>query len=280
MKDVVQATWLHSELEKNQANYIIVDTRFQLADPGAGKIAYEKGHLPGAFYVDLEQDLSSSIREHGGRHPLPNIGDLALKLGNIGISKDAKVVVYDDLTGMVASRFWWLLKHLGHEEVAVLNGGFSAWVKEGYELTTDIPKTEPKTFQVQLSDDFSFVKASDVFENLNNKDRILIDSRELNRFKGKEEPIDPIAGHIPGAINYFWKDVLMNDGTWKESEELLNHFSGLPKSKEIIVYCGSGISACPNVLALKKAGFSNVKLYSGSWSDWITHKDYPIETTD
>jgi thiosulfate/3-mercaptopyruvate sulfurtransferase len=280
MEDVVQAKWLHNELRNNQANYVIVDTRFQLADSKAGRIAYEKGHLPGAFYVDLEQDLSSPISEHGGRHPLPNVGVLALKLGNIGIDKDTKVVVYDNQGGMVASRFWWLLKHLGHKEVALLDGGFSAWVKEGYEVTTNIPEIEPKAFHIQLNEEFSFVDASEILEKLNDKERILIDSRELNRYKGIEEPIDPIAGHIPGAINYFWKDVLSNDGMWKESEELVNHFSDLPKSKEIIVYCGSGVSACPNVLALKKAGFSNVKLYSGSWSDWITHKDYPIETAD
>jgi thiosulfate/3-mercaptopyruvate sulfurtransferase len=178
---------------------------------------------------------------------------------------------------MVASRFWWLLKHLGHSSVAILDGGYSKWVREGYEVTKSIPVTTPKPFLVQVSDEWGWVNPHQVKGKLNQTDTLLIDSREVNRYLGLEEPIDPVAGHLPGAVNYFWKDVLTEDGIWKGSEDLKTHFSAVPHSKEIIVYCGSGVSACPNILALKKAGYSNVLLYAGSWSDWITYDNYPIE---
>ncbi|WP_332695028.1 sulfurtransferase [Halalkalibacter lacteus] len=277
MDDIVKAEWIHNELKKSEQDYVVIDVRFHLANAEAGYQDYLKGHLPEAIYVDLEKDLSSSIREHGGRHPLPNLGELAKKLGEIGIGNDTNVVVYDDQGGMVAARFWWLLKHLGHSEVAILDGGYSKWLNEGYEVTKSIPVKPPKLFSVKVNEEWQWVDARHVKERLNQVDTFVIDSREANRYLGFEEPIDPIAGHIPGAVNYFWKDVLTEEGLWKESEQLKIDFSGVPHSKEIIVYCGSGVSACPNVLALKKAGYSNVKLYAGSWSDWITHENYPIE---
>ncbi len=277
VEDIVKAKWLYDELQEKRNEYTIVDVRFHLADPEAGKKEYLEGHLPGAVYLDLNKDLSSSISEHGGRHPLPDFDELAEKLGKIGIDNDTKVVVYDDQGGMVASRFWWLMKHLGHSEVAILDGGYSKWLSEGYEITTSIPVKTASTFTPHINEEWTWVDASQVKEKLNQSGTIIIDSRETNRYLGLEEPIDPIAGHIPGAVNYFWKDVLDKDGSWKEAEELQQNFSDIPPSKEIIVYCGSGVSACPNILALKRAGYENVKLYAGSWSDWITHEDYPIE---
>ncbi|MFC0472408.1 sulfurtransferase [Halalkalibacter kiskunsagensis] len=276
MDDIVKVEWLQKELKKSEHNYVIIDVRFQLANPEAGKQVYKEAHIPEAVYIDLENDLSSAVREHGGRHPLPDLNEFAEKLGRIGIGKDTNVIVYDDQGGMVASRLWWLLKHLGHSNVAILDGGFSKWVSKGYEVTKNIPVNTSKTFLVQISDEWAYVNANQVKERLNHPDTVLIDSRESNRYFGWEEPIDTIAGHIPGAVNYFWKNVLNENGLWKDNEELKENFSEVLHSKEIIVYCGSGVSACPNVLALKKAGYSNVKLYAGSWSDWITHEDFPI----
>ncbi|GAE25199.1 thiosulfate sulfurtransferase [Halalkalibacter wakoensis JCM 9140] len=276
MEDIVKAEWLHEQLQKGSSDYIIIDTRFSLADPQAGKNLYKVGHLPGAIYVDLDKDLSSEVTLHGGRHPLPDKNELVKKLGQWGIGEKTSVVVYDDQGGMVASRFFWLLKHFGHEHVALLDGGYSNWVSKGFPVTTDTPAQSPKTFRAKLNPEWSTVDARQVKEKLFDPNTILVDSREPNRYLGIEEPIDAIAGHIPGALNYFWKEVLNEKGEWKKEAELKHLFSSLPNDKEMIVYCGSGVSACPNVIALKKAGFSNVKLYSGSWSDWITHANYPV----
>ncbi|TWI55883.1 sulfurtransferase [Halalkalibacter nanhaiisediminis] len=278
MDDIVKVKWLYNELKEKKNNLVIVDARFHLADPEAGKKDYFDGHIPEAVHVDLKDDLSSLIKEHGGRHPLPDLNELAEKMGNIGIGDDTNVVVYDDQGGMMASRFWWLMKRLGHNKVGILDGGYSKWLAEGYEITKDIPRTKPKTITPEINEKWEWVDASYVKERLHNPDTILIDSREANRYLGIEEPIDRVAGHIPGAVNHFWKDVLKSDGSWKNTEEIRKNFSDVPLDKEIIVYCGSGISACPNILALKKAGYANVKLYSGSWSDWITHENYPIES--
>ncbi|NEU32017.1 sulfurtransferase [bacterium LRH843] len=277
VENIVTTTWVHDELKQTKKDYAIIDVRFNLADPTAGEKAFAKGHMPGAVYVDLEKDLSSAQTKHGGRHPLPDFKELAEKLGSIGIGNDTNVIVYDDQGGMFASRFWWLLNRLGHSKVAVLDGGFSKWVSDGYEVTDSIEKKTPKPFALKENGDWALLEASDVKEKLNDPNTIIIDSREPNRYLGLEEPIDPIAGHIPGAVNYFWKNVLNEDGLWKDSDEVKRHFADVDRSKEVIVYCGSGVSACPNILALKRAGYSDVRLYAGSWSDWITHKDYPVE---
>ncbi|MDT8861279.1 sulfurtransferase [Alkalihalobacillus sp. MEB130] len=277
MNRIVTAEWLHSELEKQSAAYVIVDTRFQLGNPDVGRVSYLEGHLPGAIYVDLEKDLSSAVSKHGGRHPLPNIDTLIAKFEKWGIGNESKLIVYDDQGGMFASRFWWLCHYLGHDDVAILDGGYSSWLEKGYDVITEIPVPSQKTFSLQVNDNEVLADAAYVKERLHNTETVLLDSRELARYLGKEEPIDPIAGHIPGAVHYFWKDVLDDKGNWKRKEELKKHFANIPQTKEVIVYCGSGVSACPNILALKEAGFSNVKLYSGSWSDWITYEDYPIE---
>lgn len=254
---------------------VIVDCRFRLGDPTAGFNAYQQSHLPGAFYLDLEKDLSSPIGTHGGRHPLPDLDRFVSKLGEIGVDSEARVVVYDDLFGMMASRLSWLLHYLGHTNVQLLDGGWQKWVELGYPTTDRVPSPRPTTFipniQPQLLAD-----RSEVLEKLNSEQTILIDSREEIRYRGEKEPIDPIAGHIPSAHNYFWQGVVKSSGEWKSPEELVEHFKDLPKDKELIVYCGSGVSATPNYFALKEIGYPQVKLYSGSWSDWITYPDSPI----
>jgi thiosulfate/3-mercaptopyruvate sulfurtransferase len=280
MQNIVSTEWLAEEIQSNNKKLVIVDTRFNLSDIEEGYRHYLEGHLPSAVYIDLEKDLSASIAKHGGRHPLPNVDMLAIRLGDLGISNDSKVVIYDDQGGMVASRLWWLLNYIGVSNAAVLDGGWKKWTSENKPVTTVVPHPSPKTFIPQLNHEFRWVDHVEVKEKLNQPDTILIDSRENPRYLGEFEPIDPIAGHIPGAKNYFWKDVLNEEGSWQKREELIVHFSDIPLSKEVIVYCGSGVSACPNILALKEAGYSNIKLYAGSWSDWISYSDNPVAVGD
>lgn len=274
MKYLVNTNWLKENL--NDPNVRVVDCRFQLGKPEAGLQAYVSEHIPGAVYFDLEKDLSSEVKEHGGRHPLPNVNEIVDKLSSAGISQQTKVVVYDSENGMIASRFWWLLKYLGHEEVYILDGGLPAWKEQDYPLTVDIPVIETVNFIPNVQD--SMLVEMDEVRNRKDESLIfLMDSRDRSRFQGDHEPIDKKAGHIPGAKNYFWKDVLSGEGKWKSASELQQHFKDVSKDSEIIVYCGSGVSACPNVLSLQELGYDNVKLYIGSWSDWISYPENPIE---
>ena len=267
-----------AELEKSlsASDIIPVDVRFQLNDPEAGRSAYEKSHIPGAVYLDLKEDLSGKAEQHGGSHPLPDREKLAGKLGNLGIAQDTTVVIYGESNDMFSARCLWLFRHLGHEKAYILDGGWSEWVKQENKVTTEIPNYSPKTFTLgQPKEDT--VDISDVKQKVSEESAVLIDSRARERYLGKTEPLYEKAGHIPGAKNYFWKEVLDDEGNWKSLKELEHHFSDLPKDEEIIVSCGSGVSACPNVLALKQAGFKNVKLYHGSFSDWISYEDNPVE---
>lgn len=276
MENIVSTEWLASEMERKNKELVIVDTRFNLSNPEEGYKQYLEGHLPGAVYVDLEKHLSAQIDKHGGRHPLPDVNILAKKLGELGISNDSKVVIYDDQGGMIASRLWWLLHYIGVSDPAVLDGGWKKWTSENKLITNVTSQPSPKTLLPLINNDWKWVDHLEVKKKLNHPDTILIDSRENPRYLGEFEPIDSVAGHIPSAKNYVWKNVLNEEGRWKEREELITHFSEVPLSKEVIVYCGSGVSACPNILALKEAGYSNVKLYAGSWSDWISYPTNPV----
>jgi len=265
---------LKRRLENKQNNTVIIDVRFQLNDPDAGRKTYLEGHIPGAVYLDLNRDLSGKVEKHGGSHPLPDIDILAAKIGQIGIDHETKVIIYDQDNDMFAARCWWLLHYMGHEKVYLLDGGLTAWVEAGNETTTELPKLEVKEFEPELLAD-EVVDIVDVKER--NEETILIDSRAKERYLGKSEPMYKKAGHIPGAKSFFWKGVLTADGSWKSQEELERHFAELPKDTEVIVSCGSGVSACPNIIALKKAGYQNVKLYPGSFSDWISYDENEIE---
>ncbi|WP_047980975.1 sulfurtransferase [Ornithinibacillus contaminans] len=268
------------EIISNPKNdVVIVDARFQLHDSDAGKRDYDEGHLPSAIYFDLEKDLSAVPNEHGGNHPLPAITMLATKLGNAGIDQQTTVIVYDQGNDMFAPRFWWLLHYLGHDAVYILEGGYARWVAEGNMVTKEVPVHEPKSFIPSVRHD-EVVHIEQVKGKLTSDEAILIDSRSKERYLGKTEPLYKKAGHIPGAKNYFWMDVLDEEGNWKNKAALEQHFANLDKKSEIIVSCGSGVSACPNVVALKMAGYTNVKLYPGSFSDWISYEDNRIETED
>jgi thiosulfate/3-mercaptopyruvate sulfurtransferase len=290
MSTIVSLTWLAERLidikSKDMlgpSDLIVVDCRYSLGQPKSGREAFAEGHIPGAVYLDLEQDLSGPKSKHGGRHPLPDLGAFTLMLGKIGIDDTATVVAYDDQGGAMASRFWWMLHFLGHSNVFILDGGYSQWKAAGYPTDNLIqpiyirPNPRERSFKPHVQSHL-LVSVNEVKDKLGQSDTVLIDSREERRYLGLEEPIDPVAGHIPGAINYFWKDSLNEKGQWKNTEQQAERFINIPKDKELIVYCGSGVTACPNFVALKEAGYENVKLYSGSWSDWVSYEDNPVAT--
>lgn len=279
MSFLVSVDQLANMIKNKEENIVVIDVRFQLTNPDAGKDAYLEEHIPGAVYLDLNKDLSGEVKEHGGSHPLPEREELASKLGQLGIDQETTVVIYEEQNGMFSSRCLWLLHDLGHEKAYILDGGLTKWKEENNEVSTDIPKTEKKTFKLDSIHNET-VNMQDVKQKMKEKSAILIDSRSRERYLGNTEPLYTKAGHIPGAKNYFWKDVLNEDGIWRTEKELEDHFAELPKDKEIIVSCGSGVSACPNILALKRAGFKNIKLYPGSFSDWISYNDNQLETKE
>jgi thiosulfate/3-mercaptopyruvate sulfurtransferase len=276
MRNIVDSQWLAARLY--ESDIVIADCKFDLADPEAGQQAYDREHIPGAFYFHMEKDLSGPKGAHGGRHPLPSIEQLSRKLSKAGIDDKITVIAYDDQGGAMASRFWWLLHYLGHRQTYILNGGFSKWKAGGYPVTSEAPVVlAPRSFQPnpQL---YKLITMEEVKQRLGKTETILIDSREENRYRGIEEPIDKTAGHIPGAVNDFWKNGLDDGGGWAEADMQRRRFAHIDSDKEVIVYCGSGITACPNVIALEEAGFGNVKLYAGSWSDWISYPENAIAT--
>lgn len=276
MSYVIRVDRLKEKINNESENLVIVDVRFELTDPDAGRKMYLNEHIPNAVYLDLNRDLSGKVAKHGGSHPLPDIQSFTKKIGNIGIDQDTMVVIYDQENDMFAARLWWLLHYLGHEKVYILEGGIKKWKEAGSSVTSQIPFLKPKKFIPSIREGET-VTVEDVKEKVENGKAILIDSRHRNRYLGIEEPLYSKAGHIPGAVNYFWKDVFNEDGTWKDNEQLNMHFSSLPKDAEIIVSCGSGVSACPNILALKSLRYQDVKLYPGSFSDWISYSENDIE---
>ncbi|MGL5313602.1 MAG: sulfurtransferase [Peptostreptococcaceae bacterium] len=277
MKNLVTTNWLKENI--NNDNIVIIDCRFDLMDKEYGRKTYEKAHIKGAQRIDIETQLSTVVEEHGGRHPLPSIEELEETFKNIGINNDSIVVSYDegDLAG--ASRLWWILKYLGHEEIYVLDGGIELFEKLGGETTTHINEINKGNFTAKVNGsmrvDMYYVK-----ERINNEKVALIDSREFKRYIGEFEPVDKKAGHIPGAQNYFWMNILQKEDdilTLKNSDDLKVQFESLSNYEEVIVYCGSGITACPNSLALNEVGI-NHKVYAGSFSDWISYSDNKVET--
>ncbi|MAT44407.1 MAG: sulfurtransferase [Anaerolineaceae bacterium] len=268
-------------LEKhiNDPDWVIIDCRFELSDPSWGKKMYLEDHIPNAFFADLDLDLSSPKRPGTGRHPLPDITHLVNKFSCWGITEKTQVIVYDHMSGAFSARLWCLLRYLGHNNVAVLDGGCTAWKNENRPISKTIPSFKNTTFTPNIHPEL-FVTARELEQKLNNSNLLLIDSRADKRYKGIEEPIDRIAGHIPHAVNHFHQDNINEEGYFKSDQELRVIFNKLSKqdinSKEIIVYCGSGVTSCLNLVALQKIGFKNGKLFLGSWSEWIEDPSRPI----
>lgn len=279
MTSFVSTNWVAEQLEKQNNKLKIVDTRFTLSNPNQGRQQYATAHLPNAVYLDLEQDLSGPVKTHGGRHPLPDRTKFTQKLGSLGFEENSHVVIYDQ-DGMVASRLWWLLQWVGLTSVYVLDGGWKRWLKEKRPTEHGKPYIVETEFQAKENPSFQPVNGKTILEKIHSANTFIIDSREQSRYLGLFEPIDRKSGHIPTALNYDWKALFHEEGKWKSIKELNEHFKTLKKDAEIIVYCGSGVSACPNVLALKEIGFENVALYPGSWSDWISYEDNPISVKE
>ena len=261
----------------NDADWRVFDCRHQLSDPGYGEKAYAAGHLPGAFFLHLDRDLSGLKTGKNGRHPLPDPQQLAVKLGAAGVSQQTQVVVYDDAGGMMAGRLWWLLRWLGHDKVAVLDGGIGQWLKEGRPLSSEIPTSKPADFSVVQRD--WVVSADDVLANIERGEFCVIDARAPDRFRGENETMDPVGGHIPGARNRFFRDNLDADGYFRSAAELRNDYLGLLAGVEpaqVVMQCGSGVTACHNLLAMEIAGLHGAKLYAGSWSEWCSDPARPV----
>lgn len=257
-----------------QPGLVVLDCRFWLMDKARGRKEYLVGHIPGAHYLDPEQDLSSpQIPGVTGRHPLPHPEVIASTMRAAGVSSDTQVVVYDQSTGAFAARAWWLLRWLGHNQVAVLNGGFGAWAAEGRVTDNQWYPPSHGTIQVQLRHDMTLERqgvaalASGIY-----------DSRDYKRFTGETEPIDPVAGHISGAVCLPHAENNLDTGYWKSPEDLQRRFANVVPSSagQPVFYCGSGLTACHNILAYKVATGQDALLYPGSWSEWIHY--YPAET--
>lgn len=242
-------------------------------DPDAGRRAYGTGHLPGAVYFHLDTDMSGPVQQHGGRHPLPDIAEVSAKLGAMGIGPGTPVVAYDE-SGAYAARFWWLMRYLGHDEVAVLDGGFKAWVAKGLTVTAEAPAPSPKSFTARPRPEM-VASVNDVRDRA--PGQALIDARSPERFRGEPSPLDTKSGHIPGAVNRFWQESLRPDGTWRVAEEQATRFDGLPQGPDAIHSCGSGVTACANLLAMEIAGIRGARLYVGSWSDWCSYPENEVE---
>lgn len=270
---LISAETLHHYLD--DPDWRIVDCRFQLDDPEAGRRAYQENHIPGALYVHLDEDLSGPIIPgQTGRHPLPAVDEATALFSRLGIDKDVQVVVYDDKGGAIAARLWWMLRWLGHEAVAVLDGGLSVWDAKGFPLDSELPAIPPRTFIPQ--EQAGWILHADQVEAIREQDEwVLIDSRTPERYRGEHEPIDPVAGHIPGARNAPHPATTQEEGTYRSPGELREHFSEVTDrqpAERTVFYCGSGVTACRNILAYKIAGLGDARLYPGSWSEWITRE--------
>jgi thiosulfate/3-mercaptopyruvate sulfurtransferase len=262
----------------NNPNWIIIDCRFSLADTEAGAKAYRHGHIPNARYAHLDKDLSSQITDFTGRHPLPNFSLLAKKLGAWGVTNNSQVIAYDDAGGAFAGRLWWLLRCMGHDKVAVLNGGIKQWQKQGLPVTTTLPAVKPTVFRAYL-DDSAWLNAIQVQNGTARKTVCLIDARTPERYRGEQEPIDPVAGHIPSALNRAFQLNLDSNGLFLAPEQLHKQFKqliGTTAPEQVVHYCGSGVTACHNLLAMEHAGLTGSRLYAGSWSEWIRNKNRTV----
>lgn len=259
----------------------IVDCRFNLMDTGKGREEFLQGHIPGAVYAHLDDDLASPVTPESGRHPLPDVDTFVSTLVNWGIDNESQVVVYDHGSGAIAARLWWLLRWLGHEKVAVLDGGFAAWEAAGGALATDVTLSRSEGFRA-VPDATMIVTTDEIAQALETGGRLdLVDARDAARFRGEVEPIDPVAGHIPGARNLPFSQCSNADGTWLPADKLKAAWKQLvPEGPErpLIAMCGSGVTACHLLISARLAGRAEPRLYVGSWSEWIRDDRRPVET--
>ncbi len=259
----------------------VVDARFSLADPQSGAQLYAQGHLPGALYADLNRDLSDLGRTGHGRHPLPDSEAFAARLGEWGIGPDTRVVVYDAGDGsMAAARLWWLLRLIGHAHVRVLDGGFAAWQAAGLPVTTELPQVTALPPYPGHFDRSQIASAEQVQARLKHAPGWLIDARAGERFRGEVEPLDPVAGHVPGAVNRPFA-LNVQDGRLRPADDLraaLQPLLGTHAPEEVVLMCGSGVTACHLLLAMEAAGLEGARIYADSWSGWVSDPSRPVAT--
>ncbi|MFT4517757.1 MAG: thiosulfate/3-mercaptopyruvate sulfurtransferase [Halioglobus sp.] len=250
-------------------SYRVFDCRFSLADPGEGLSQYEKGHVPGAYYLDLNRDLASPPQEHGGRHPLPDPELFAAMLAGYGVGPETEVVAYDDSRFGFAARLWWMMRSLGYTPPRLLNGGYRGFLLAGGEPETVVPEASP----IEVAAGAVFSGSCDIegLGEAQEQGALLVDSREARRYEGLEEPIDPVAGHIPGAINRPWQGITDDDARAQGNEYLQQHWGDALNAEKLVVYCGSGVTACVNLFSLALLGREDATLYAGSWSDWCSY---------
>lgn len=260
---------------------LLLDCSVDLADRSAGRRAYEAGHIPGAFHVDLEKTLSGKPTGKNGRHPLPSKEDFVQAMAALGASNQTQIVAYDNVGGMCAARLWWMLRWVGHSAAAVLDGGPAAWVAAGQPLSTTVSAPERQGDFNLRSTLVSTIDYEGMKANVESRQKQVLDARMSDRFQGENETLDPIGGHIPGARNRFFRDNLAADGSLKSAEQLRQEFAALTDGRpasEVINQCGSGVSACHNLLAMEVAGLKGAALYPGSWSEWSAQPGAPIAT--
>lgn len=273
VKTIIDAHSLHQRL--SDAALVVVDTRFNLMDVDEGRTAYLDAHIPGAVYAHLDDDLSGPPLTDSGRHPLPSPESLRALFSRLGVSAETQVVAYDQRDGMVAARLWWLLRYMGHDAVAVLDGGFKAWTAAGFATASGAESRATSAFHGEPRRDW-LVTVDEVPAV-----RRLVDARDPRRYRGEHEPLDAVAGHIPGAVNHFYADNLDDQGCFLSPEALAQRFADTlagAHAGEAVYYCGSGVTACHDLLAASHAGLPPGRLYVGSWSEWCSDPQRPVAT--
>ena len=272
---------LHTAIKCNTC--IVVDCRFDLSDPGSGYQGYLEAHIPGAIYAHLDDDLSSPVTAKSGRHPLPDADKFAVFLARSGWQPGTSLVAYDNMGGAFAARLWWLMKYFGHDCAALLDGGFTAWHSAGYELESgrvSKSSTTPASFNASSE---MVVATTEILDGLGKHGRALVDVRASERYSGALEPIDSVAGHIPGSVNYPLQLNLTQNGRFKPAQQIREGLLGLSKgleAKDVLYMCGSGVTACHTLFAAELAGLNGSKLYAGSWSEWIRDQSRPVESVN
>jgi thiosulfate/3-mercaptopyruvate sulfurtransferase len=275
MKPLIRTNQLQALLNSG-ANVLICDCRFDLAQVSAGREAYAKGHIPGAIYVDLDIDLSGSKTGTNGRHPLPDPDAWATTRQRLGIAPDSHVIAYDSQGAAFASRLWWMLRATGHDKVQVLDGGLDAWKGQ---ISTAIIAPAPLPKKPESVSYKGLVLVDEIVDNLPSQRRTIVDARSPDRFHGQNETLDPVGGHIPGSLNHFFKSNL-EGSTFKSPEILRKEYAellGTSHASDVIHSCGSGVTACVNLLAMEQAGLAGSLLYAGSWSEWCADPKRPVE---
>lgn len=259
--------------------WVVVDCRFDLTNPPKGEALYLESHIPGARYADLDRDLSGDKTGRNGRHPLPTAEQMRERFGALGISPGKQVVVYDADSGMLAARLWWMLRFMGHDAAALLDGGLARWIREGFAVRGGRENWRPATF-VGAPREAWRLDADEVQRGLGDPARVLVDARAEERYRGENETLDKKAGHIPGARSYFFQRNLREDKTFRSPDELRDAWQQLLGDRgpeHAVMYCGSGVTACHNLLALEHAGLSGARIYPGSWSEWSADPSRPTE---